>query len=268
MEATRQIDKEWLRPITALVGVCILLACFHTFGAAYGSGTLGPSTRFVFWFMLALLTVGQLLVFFHGSAIFLFKRLSFRYVVAAPIAFVTTTLAVALELVALKSLPGPSVSQSSFLSAALWAFPSVGLIGLLLLIWQPFRKIRMRFLKLSTEQSVAPTEAIDSGHTSTLPSVPPDWVQAQDHYLYMRRNGEYQMVRARLSDLESSFGPPIGVRVHRSWWVKLAALEQVQKTGRTWHIITKDGITIPVSRSRREALSRAMAESQAGRSDG
>lgn len=275
------LKNPWFRPLAALMGVCVLIASFNTLGSPYGTDVLEPQVRFLFWLLVAALAFAQLLVFFHGPVMLLFfrlpslfRKLSYCYILAAPIALFGTTSALAAELTLLKSMPISPVASGTYLNAVWCLLPSVGLLGMLLLVWQPFRDIRLQFtarLERQSQHNAGEALMLPPPHPELTESVvpqqlwpetPPCWARAQDHYLYLCLGTGNEMIRARMSDLEARFLPPVGVRVHRSWWVRIDAVLSLKKTDRNWQIKAKDGTQIPVSRSRREALTNAIELSQ------
>lgn len=88
-------------------------------------------------------------------------------------------------------------------------------------------------------------------------------LRAQDHYTEAVTVQGRATVLMRLSDAERHLTGFDGLRVHRSWWVNLAHVTRLERTGAGgMDITTSNGLTIPVARGQREALRAALARRQ------
>lgn len=82
-------------------------------------------------------------------------------------------------------------------------------------------------------------------------------LEAQDHYINVKTTKGTKLVLLRLGDAEKELASVPGLRVHRSWWVAVDAVEKViRKNGRT-ELVLKDGSTVPVSRSHLKTIAEA-----------
>lgn len=86
-----------------------------------------------------------------------------------------------------------------------------------------------------------------------------DWIEAADYYARIHVGSETHLVRESLSSLEERLRPAF-LRVHRS---ALVNLDRVRELKSDWRnrpaVVLRSGKVLPVSRSRREALERALA---------
>lgn len=113
-----------------------------------------------------------------------------------------------------------------------------------------------------------------AGPAAPLPSPndPPEWLdrlpghlgrdlivlQAQDHYVMAETPCGQALIRARLSDAEAALGP-YGLRVHRSWWVARAAIDEYAYRGGAPVITLRNGREVPVGRAYRKRVRAALA---------
>jgi hypothetical protein len=74
-------------------------------------------------------------------------------------------------------------------------------------------------------------------------------LQAEDHYVRVFTDRGDTLVRYRFSEAvrEMRFQP--GVQIHRSYWVALAAVQQVRPDGKGFRVQLQNGLEAPVSRS-------------------
>ncbi|MCC6006111.1 MAG: LytTR family transcriptional regulator [Rhodobacteraceae bacterium] len=78
-------------------------------------------------------------------------------------------------------------------------------------------------------------------------------LEMQDHYLVAHTTGGSPMVLCRMEDAAREL-EPVGLRVHRSWWVARGALEGTEREGQRLFLRLKDGRRVPVGRSFRARL--------------
>lgn len=82
-------------------------------------------------------------------------------------------------------------------------------------------------------------------------------LQAEDHYLRVYTATSNELIRYRFSDAVGEVGHLPGLQVHRSFWVNKTAVANVRKNGRSYEIVLKGGLEVPVSRSYRYAVKEA-----------
>lgn len=81
-------------------------------------------------------------------------------------------------------------------------------------------------------------------------------IEAQDHYLRIVTDRGAEMLLMRMADAEAMLGAE-GLRVHRSHWVALAAVEALRRDGGRWRLVMADGAEVPVSRGYRAQVAAA-----------
>jgi DNA-binding LytR/AlgR family response regulator len=89
-------------------------------------------------------------------------------------------------------------------------------------------------------------------------------VQAQDHYVKVFTPLGSRLVLMRMSDASDDLGGLNGMQIHRSWWVNIGHVLSLEKpAGSGPRLTLRNGITVPVPRSRVVAVRRALAARQA-----
>lgn len=74
-------------------------------------------------------------------------------------------------------------------------------------------------------------------------------LSAEDHYLRIHTMLGSDLILCRLGEAEQALADVPGLRVHRSWWVALAAVCGTRKVGDKQFLILTNGLEVPVSRS-------------------
>ena len=74
-------------------------------------------------------------------------------------------------------------------------------------------------------------------------------LQAEDHYVRVHTDMGSALVLARLSDAIESLQGLDGIRVHRSWWARKDAVEQVTVQGKGLVLTLSNGVKVPVSQA-------------------
>ncbi len=86
-----------------------------------------------------------------------------------------------------------------------------------------------------------------------------DWIEAADYYARIHVGPTTHLVHESLSTLESQLDPSRFVRIHRSAIVNVARVRELRPDWRNRSVVVlTDGSELPVSRSRRDHLERAM----------
>ena len=90
----------------------------------------------------------------------------------------------------------------------------------------------------------------------TNPAIGQDLIalEAQEHYLKIYTVLGEDMVMYRMRDAVSELRDWPGLRVHRSFWVAKSAVQEVEKTGRTFKLTLTNGLKVPVSQSYRGVI--------------
>lgn len=79
-------------------------------------------------------------------------------------------------------------------------------------------------------------------------------LQAEDHYLRVHTDNRNELIRYRFSDAVDEVQGLSGLKVHRSFWVNTEAIDSIRRAGRSYEIVLKNGLEIPVSRSYRQTV--------------
>lgn len=79
-------------------------------------------------------------------------------------------------------------------------------------------------------------------------------IEAQDHYLSVVTEAGTSMILMRMADAQTMLQDAGGLRVHRSHWVKCAAVRDHRRRDGRDFLVMADDCEIPVSRSSRAAV--------------
>lgn len=79
-------------------------------------------------------------------------------------------------------------------------------------------------------------------------------IETADHYLNVTTDKGSHLVLMRFKDALKHLEHAPGLQVHRSWWVAIDAIENVQKDNRKVSLRLKNQITVPVSKTYLAAL--------------
>lgn len=82
-------------------------------------------------------------------------------------------------------------------------------------------------------------------------------LQAEDHYLRVYSGKREDLIRYRFSDAVNELRDVPGLQVHRSFWINTEAIDSIKRSGRSYEIVLKSGLEVPVSRSYRYAVKEA-----------
>lgn len=82
-------------------------------------------------------------------------------------------------------------------------------------------------------------------------------LEMEDHYLRIHTAKGSALILLRLRDALAELEGVDGLQVHRSWWVARAALDAVAREAGKPVLKLKNGLSVPVSRSYREAVKMA-----------
>jgi two-component system LytT family response regulator len=90
----------------------------------------------------------------------------------------------------------------------------------------------------------------DGARVHVVPASTIDWIEAQDDYVQISAGGRTHLKNGRMAELEQGLDPALFLRVHRSYIVKVGAIERIEAATRdSWCAVLKDGKRVPVSRS-------------------
>lgn len=131
------------------------------------------------------------------------------------------------------------------------------------------RRLQGEAKLLDAPDEGAPVEPIDRparflvkklGKEYLLPAAEVEWLQAWGNYVNLRVRGRDHPLRSTMGEIESRLDPARFVRVHRSFFVNLDYIAEIepQESGDA-KAKMKDGATVPVSRRYRDNLRRVAA---------
>ena len=86
-----------------------------------------------------------------------------------------------------------------------------------------------------------------------------DWIAAEDNYVRLHTRGRHYLHRGTLKALEAQLDPASFVRVHRSALVRIDRIAEIHAAGHgDGTLMLRDGTTVPLSRTWRERVRRAL----------
>jgi two-component system LytT family response regulator len=86
-----------------------------------------------------------------------------------------------------------------------------------------------------------------------------DWIAAEDNYVRLHTRGRHYLRRGTLKALEQQLDPASFVRVHRSALVRIDRIAEIHAAGHgDGNLVLRDGTTVPLSRTWRERVRRAL----------
>ncbi len=91
-------------------------------------------------------------------------------------------------------------------------------------------------------------------------------LEMEDHYVRVHTSRGSHLLLMRMRDAVAATGGVAGAQVHRSGWIARAAMQRFDRYGRKGQVTLRNGLTVPVSRDRLNAL--PLADWSAGDGDG
>lgn len=226
------------------------------FGAPFGTNELSLSERLVYW-GLVMVGVSVIMECLLYLAVTHQEMRRFRYL---PLIFATVALAAVPGAIVVTSVEVLVVNEPLTFRglARIWA--AVTFIGFLVaLVEYPPSSRRSGRAHADTGKGADYQPGhiflnrLDPGMGSHLVSL-----SIRDHYLEVVTKGGRQMLLMSLADAEAELADYRGMRVHRSHWVALDAVNQLHRHGHKWLVETVVGETLPVSRDLGPALKTAL----------
>ena len=234
------------------LGVAVLAFAFSSAGA-FDTDELGVPHRLALWTVVAFLMLTQPWLIEYGLSRLVPRTRTWRWA-SLIFAVLLCNLALTLELHALKSTPLLPKANDPLVDFFVFLAPVVMPIALLVLLLK--RGFAGRVV-LAPPEDGAPGLLVSPG----LGDWQTGWeakdllfVRAEDHYLEIRTARTRHYVRGRLSDALEKLHGQDGEQVHRSWWVADRAVAQARRQNRDIKLTLTSGETVPVSRSRTEAV--------------
>ena len=144
--------------------------------------------------------------------------------------------------------------------------PASGFAGLLPYVAPTVIGISVLVRLLMPAAAGASAVAKPDAATGLLARLPPELgrdiiaVQAQDHYVNVSTTNGSGLVLMRMSDATDALRHLAGMQIHRSWWVNLGHVCDLEKTGSGSAILVlRNGLRVPVPKSRLSEVRRAIA---------
>lgn len=227
-----------------VAGYCLAWAmgvCFLSAAGAYDSDEIAAGPRLLLWtVMLGLILWQSVLLFRTMPGLSVIWRI--------PLVLALVTVLTSLEVHALKYTPVVPYAPDPIFGFIAFMAPAVVPLSLAVVLIETARARQQK----RYGQDPAPTLA------AGWPDADIGWIKASDHYLEIGlKSGRTLFLRGTMQDVESRLAGLDGERVHRSWWVSREDVERVISRGRDKVLILRDGIEIPIGRSRIARLRKA-----------
>lgn len=88
-----------------------------------------------------------------------------------------------------------------------------------------------------------------------------DWFEAADYYVRLHTGDDKHLLRITMKELERTLDPGRFIRIHRSHIVRIDVIRELQPYFHgEYVVILEDGTKLPLSRSRRKKLERALGQ--------
>ena len=88
-----------------------------------------------------------------------------------------------------------------------------------------------------------------------------DWFEAADYYVRLHVAGDRHLLRITMKELERTLDPGRFIRIHRSHIVRIDMIRELEPCFHgEYVVILEDGTKLPLSRSRRKKLERALGQ--------
>ena len=240
--ALREWRKVFSRPVTwaVLVGAAALLAILGPFETDV---RLRPPLRFIYWLAMATTTYGAGL----AASLALWPLVVGRL----PRVGIVLTLGLATGAAITPVITGLNLIAFGYWpDLADWPGLLVQFFAIALIVSAIIQALAGHLAKGQAPARAAPAllapallDRLPLAKRGALLSL-----SAEDHYTRVRTARGEELVLIRLSDAIALTEPTLGLQVHRSHWVALAAVASVRRQGDGAVITLQDGGEIPVSR--------------------
>lgn len=240
-----------------LGGIAALTLVLVTSGA-FDSDNLPLARRMLMFGVISALLVAQASVIaslarrYSGSSLI-------ETATAAVFALVTTLLLMTIEVHLLKATAVVPYEPDPLPDFALFLAPFVIPMGALVLCLKWFGVAKRDSSSVPLVGSLAPPEPCDT--SPPTPALIENWpreqilrIKAADHYLELWTADGISLVRGRMRDALRSVSQTAGIQPHRTWWVAISEIDCIERRGRDWFLMMKDGDRLPVARGRAVAV--------------
>lgn len=247
---------NWNRKVLTDLSVILAVGCFLGFLAPFGMDTLVIERRVFFWVLVCLIGYSIYKPTIHLAQTKLktqIPKYSLRVIVGTVVASIPATFA----LLATNQLffDAQVLTWNTFVQM----FPKVLFIGAAVSAISILKNLAEDH-KDAFERSNQDNQILQA----KLKSDPFEYINNQlpmakrgellsietaDHYLNVTTDRGSHLVLMRFKDALKHLEHAPGLQVHRSWWVAIDAIENVQKDNRKVSLQLKNQITVPVSKT-------------------
>jgi hypothetical protein len=144
--------------------------------------------------------------------------------------------------------------------------------GLMLLIWLVHQAAGGSAVASPSQPSPEQVLATPACEPPIVIALPPALrgeliaLEMEDHYVRVHTSRGSHLLLMRMRDAVAATGGVAGAQVHRSWWVAREAVKRFDRDGRKAQVTLRNGLAVPVSRDRLNAL--PLADWSAGQGAG
>lgn len=260
-------------PLVCMIVVFVLLLWF---GSGQSLQTLSPQASVAFWIAEVILLVAFLIWLQNriewardDLKRFVSTTLFLSGLASAILAVPSIILDMAFGIISVTSLSERSMLQAARMIAFEYVEEVIMLFGpcavfLTLVNW--LKSVGIFSLDIFPSPNVSDEAAFSQPHAET----PVFWekverrrhgrllaIEAKQHYMLVHTTVGTELIHYRFGKAVEELRSWEGARVHRSYWVARAAIEEIVVKGRECSVVLTSGAEIPVSRGRKAA---ALAE--------
>lgn len=219
--------------------------------APYETGAIFDATeRYVFWIWSSVAGALTLTAFDRVAT-----ALGREHGIAGPLSAAASVVAAAVPITLIVYASAPAIDDGTKLLPFWSLFPSV------LVLCIPLQIVLVLLGRTTPRQTVsaAPSNAAPS-RSPLFDKIPARLgrdllcLKIEDHYLRVYTAVGDTLILMSMSDAEACLVEADGQRVHRSWWVARAAVKAASTSDNAVRLTLVNGLEVPVSRSRRQAL--------------
>lgn len=247
-EPGRRTLRLFVRPVATGVVAGVILSLL----APYETGAIFTvSERYIFWIWSSV--AGALLL---AACELAASTLGREFGLPRPVSVAAGILTAAVPITLIVYASAPAINDGITLLPFWSLFPSV------LILCLPLQIILILLDRTTPadEPSSHQEKPVAAPRSPLFDKLPPRLgrdvlcMRTEDHYLRVYTSQGEALILMRMSDAEASLGQSAGRRVHRSWWVARSAVRASVIEDKTTRLILTNGLTVPVSRSRRQSL--------------
>ncbi|MGX0875844.1 hypothetical protein ACSSV4_000516 [Roseovarius sp. MBR-154] len=240
-----------LSPLTLSiwVSVCVIAVVAGPFGTY---DTMMWPTRLAYWVLVA--SIGILI----GSVVRAIKKtvcVRPHPAVFDAVVSLLTSLFLAPVIWLLRGALDPQISRAD-LSLFSISLNTLLIVGPVFVLRRQFGVELPASYDVSARVSKAPRTRLHR-RLSDWPDAEVLRLSANDHFVEVATSQGMETVRLRLGDAIDEMEPVKGICTHRSHWVAISAIEQIEREGARLFVVLRNGDRVPVSRKYRPRLEQA-----------